>query len=143
MGWLVANINFLVYGDYLCMQAMPWRGFWTAVKSDDAHKITGIFVILCSLFSLIVALFTGLQLRYIYLGITTNELDKWGEIEHLVEIGTLYRRNSQYFERVGNQVINMQNTQTFVFEDMVKVESMEEIDNVYDKGFVRNLRERL
>lgn len=143
LGWLGANINFLLYGDYLCMQAMPWRGFWKAVKGDDFHKITGIFIILCTIFSLIVIVFTALQFRYVYLGITTNELDKWGEIEHLVSIGTLYRKDGEYFERVGDHVINMQNTRTWPMMPMDKVETMEEIDNVYDRGFWENLRERV
>lgn len=150
MAWLVANINFMVYGNYILLHGMPLlplRSFKNLIGEDDRHKITGIFIILCTIFSVVVVLFTGLQIRYVYLGITTNELDKWGEVEYLVSIGTLYRKrsNNQLFELVDNdKLLNMKNDQVFpVFDDLVKIKNLEEIDNIYDKGFQNNLMEKL
>ncbi|WEJ94539.1 palmitoyltransferase swf1 [Yamadazyma tenuis] len=124
-------------------QVIPPRQLAHSIKIDRDHKITGCLMILCVIFDMVVAVFTGLQFRYIYLGITTNELDKWGEIEYLVQISSLYKRNGEYLELVDNQLINMQNTQVFPFyNDAVKVSSVEEIDNIYDQGFKRNFHEK-
>lgn len=145
LGWLLSNINFLLYGNWIMLKAMPlfpFKQFRKLISEDEVHKITGIFIILCLIFSIIVILFTGLQIRYIYLGITTNELDKWGEIEYLVSIGTLYKRGStsQLFELIdNNKLLNLKGDQVFpVFEDIVKIQSVAEIDNIYDQGFKQN-----
>ncbi|ABN67846.2 Heme Binding Zinc finger protein [Scheffersomyces stipitis CBS 6054] len=166
--FLVANINFLAYGDYLCWkvissQKVRWgKSFWMLIRTtNDVNRITGIFVLLCSIFFCITVLFTGLHLRYIYLGVTTNELDKWSDVEYLVTLGSLYHiengfiDNESYVEKVILQsreevFISLKNNEILINRDNLprfdlrKVESVErDLINIYDRGFWNNLMERL
>lgn len=93
---------------------------------------------------MIVGVFTLLQFRYIYLGITTNELDKWSEIEYLIRIQALVEKNGTFYEVVENQLINLQNTEVYpMSDDLNLVNSMEDLDNIYDEGFKTNLKTKL
>ncbi|EGW34517.1 uncharacterized protein SPAPADRAFT_135163 [Spathaspora passalidarum NRRL Y-27907] len=178
--FLVANIIMLGYGGYVCYQALIFQfrhnlggadnggannaisKFWKLItKTTDANKITGIFLILCIIFIIITTLFTGLHLQYVYLGVTTNELDKWSEIEHLIRLRALYRveppvnNEEPFVEQVllssgepaylslksEEILINRTNINNFT---LTCINSMEhELTNVYDKGFWNNLKERL
>ncbi|KAI3404003.2 SWF1 [Candida oxycetoniae] len=133
-----------------------WQSFWSVVtRTNDANKVTGIFVILCSIFVVIATLFTSLHVRYVYLGVTTNELDKWSEIEHLVDIGVLYKVSPPIEEETfvekgfltGEPVyISLKDERILNVDEvsLVPVESVvSDINNIYDKGFWENLRERL
>lgn len=140
--WLLCNINFMVYGNYIMMQIIPPLQLFAYIKQSDELKITGAFMILCTIFPVVVVVFSGLQFRYMYLGITTNELDKWGEIEYLVRIGTLYYNGQQYLELVDGSFINMQGV-VVLGQGAVKVETLEEVNNEYDRGFWNNLIERV
>lgn len=121
-------------------RAIPPLELWKYIKIDDNYKITGAFILLCSIFSVVVAVFTMLQFRYIYLGITTNELDKWSDIEYLIRIQSLVLRGGKYYEVVDNQLINLQNTEVYpITDDLVLVNSVEDVDNIYDEGFQTNL----
>lgn len=100
-----------------------------------------------------------LHLRYIYLGVTTNELDKWSEIDHLVGLGVLYQiepsiANENYVERAildGNAVyISLKDERILIYNSNVKnfklqlIQSVEDdLVNIYDHGFWNNLIERL
>lgn len=79
----------LGYGGWLCYWVLTPVSWRKITSTNNANKVTGIFLILCSIFIVITVLFTFLHLRYIYLGVTTNELDKWSEIDHLVGLGVL------------------------------------------------------
>lgn len=164
MLFLFANINMLAYGDVLCYAALSpqiksLNGMWQVItKTTDANKVTGIFVILCSIFVVIAIMFTTLQFRYIYLGVTTNELDKWSEIEHLISYGILFKvdppiNDEPYVEKASYNgrvvyislkdekvLIDANNESQFT---LTLVESVQEdIDNIYDRGFWQNLKER-
>ncbi len=155
VAFLAANIAMLSYGAVLTAQALhaasqhyPRLGWWALVVGTTAPiKVTGTLAILCVLFAVITAAFTALHLRYLYLGVTTNELDKWSEIEWLVECGLLYRCDAGYVERtvIDNRVvyISLDDEHVVCAAEPQQVTSMAQIDNVYDEGFVRNVRDRL
>lgn len=143
IGWLVSNINFMAFGLYLCTTVVPMSHI-SLITTSPVYKITGSFIILCILFNLIVIIFLGLQIRYIYLGVSTNEADKWSDIEYLINIGTLYRRQGTYYELINNQLVNMKNDQVYpFFPDSQPVTSIAQVDNIYDKGFFGNLYEKI
>ncbi|ODV78202.1 zf-DHHC-domain-containing protein [Suhomyces tanzawaensis NRRL Y-17324] len=167
--YLVANINMLVYGGYVCFVSLQFErarlqspGWWSLIsQTTAANEVTGIFVLLCIPFAIIASLFTALHIRYIYLGVTTNELDKWSEIEHLVRLGALYHLQSSdingetYLEQAStkdgqtvyislkNEAILIQGSDVHHY-DLRQITSVEnELTNIYDRGFWNNARERL
>lgn len=168
LGFLGANIALFFYGGYVCILTLRnWKevnhysnGWWQLiVATTDTNKLTGILVILCVIFWVITVLFTGLHMRYIYLGVTTNELDKWSNIEYLVELKLLYQvvgkytslGNKIYLERAtykGKYVyISLENEDILFHEDEVHpelklVQSIDDLINIYDKGFINNFHER-
>ncbi|CAK9436396.1 uncharacterized protein LODBEIA_P09540 [Lodderomyces beijingensis] len=164
VAFLLANINMLCYGGVLCFSALwsqmtNWRDFWRVVtRTTDANKVTGIFVILCVIFSIITTSFTILHLRYIYLGVTTNEVEKWSTIEELIDIGVLYRvspaiQGENYVEEASfnGQIlyISLKDERVVLRGDNLRDHNLtqvlsvvDDIDNVYDKGFWSNLVER-
>lgn len=164
--FLIANINMLGYGGWRCYQVLVTQTtglslFWQLItKTTDANKVTGVFLILCSIFIIITTLFTALHFRYIYLGVTTNELDKWSDIEYLVRLGVLYKvdppiNNAEsYVEKAtsggetvylslnnDNIVIDSKNAIKYTLMPVVSVEH--DLVNIYDRGFWLNLKERL
>lgn len=169
--YLIANINFLFYGGILSFAGLKKAreqyadlSWWKLiVTTTEEVKITGVFVILCFLFVIITTAFTLLHLRYIYLGVTTNELDKWSELEYLVELGTLFKidgpdgkfvERGMYFDKANNKYIqafiSLNDEKVLFTEDdkdfpkLSKVESVErDLDNIYDRGFIENLADRV
>lgn len=164
--FLVLNINMMVYGGYLCMrelrnQPRP-KGWWKLIVAlSESNRIAGILLILAVFISLITVLFTGLHIRYLYLGVTTNEAEKWGEIEHLVNLGALFhiRERNEYVEqaslklsdgayevvylslRDGEIVLTEKNTHSLTLKKVSLVEK--DLENMYDRGFWENARERV
>lgn len=167
VAFLAANINFLAFGGYLSTQGLmaasksyPGLGWWELIVGTTVEiKNTGVFVILCVIFVFITSAFTMLQLRYIYLGVTTNEADKWSELEYLVELGSLYKilPNGPHVERAMMKLNNNSYVQAYISlndetvlytEDNIpenkNIESIElDIDNIYDRGFIENFKERV
>lgn len=163
--FLASNINFLFYGGCLCFTALAHQnttynlGYWKLITSSTEQiEITGIFLLLCLAFVVISSIFTALHLRFLYLGVTTNESDKWGTIEHLIRIGKFYyfRDMKVYAERVfyadspDEAFANISNDSVICDvkdsykHDIIKINSMEEdLDNIYDHGFVNNIKERV
>ncbi|KAL6454791.1 SWF1 Palmitoyltransferase SWF1 [Candida maltosa Xu316] len=159
MLFLFANINMLGYGGVLCYQALTPVSWKKITSTTEANKITGIFLILCSIFIVITVGFTALHLRYIYLGVTTNELDKWSEIDYLVDIEVLYKIKpaiglENYVERASidgrpvyislndeRVLIDDTNIHNFTLQPVLSVEK--DLINIYDKGFWQNFIERV
>lgn len=163
--YLFTNINFLIYGGYLCFSALNSKshelqlGYWSTIKSDEPMRVTGIFVILCFVFTFITLAFTTLQLWYIYLGVTTNEADKWSDIEYLVKRKLLYSidmpiNDEKYAEKVivdgkpafislkdDTILIPSEHVQNHRLRQVVSVEK--DLINIYDHGFWNNLKERV
>lgn len=164
VAYLVANINFLMYGAVLNIWTLrsykrPQQGWWQLIKSSETMKITGIFAILCVIFVVVTSAFAALHVRYLYLGVTTNEYDKWAEVEHLVGLGALYHCpefDPPYVELAMvyegdsyRKVYISLDDEHVVFKEgdsVVRepVTSMEhQLDNVYDLGFWNNIRQRV
>lgn len=171
MGFLMANVNLLGYGGYLCYQAMssakaefPTLSYWqTIISTNDSNKATGVLLMLCVIFIMIAVLFTGLHLRYLYLGVTTNECDKWSEVEYLVGLGSLYQLidgdfKDKYVEKcvIMNHdngsyetvFISLKNEKVlFSSNSNIKLRRIESVEddliNIYDHGFANNLKERI
>lgn len=161
--YLAANVALMVYGAYLCglllaLNKTPDRGWWRLiVATTPANKSAGVLWILAVSFSLVTAAFTALHVWYIYLGVTTNEADKWGEIEHLVHLGVLFyaRDSGQYLEQVsvglgGFAYVSLGDERVVVPAGdlrerfLVKIELVRtDLVNCYDRGFLQNLRERM
>lgn len=164
--FLFVNINMLMYGGILCYKALSPQmtrisQLWNVITTTtDANKVTGVFLILCTIFTPIVVIFTGLHLRYIYLGVTTNELDKWGEVEYLVDLGLLYKvspniDNETYVEKARDSTgavvyISLKDETILVLEtnspgyNFTPVLSVvDDLINDYDRGFWNNFKERL
>lgn len=164
MAFMFLNINMMVYGGYLCFaelrnQPAP-NGWWKLiVATSESNRISGILLLLAAIISVLTSLFACLHLRYCYLGVTTNEAEKWGEIEHLIALGVLYyvpedniyveeasMRESDgtflvvYLHLYDDQVAYMdKGSRTFL-----RITLMEnDLDNIYDGGFVHNVKERL
>lgn len=166
VAYLLANINLLTYGayltwSYLSNEPRP-QGYWKLIiASRPENKTAGTLLILCVIFAAITSAFTSLHIRYMYLGVTTNEADKWGEIEHLVRLGVLFfiPQLGVYAERATLKsddgtyqevYISLDNEDVLFSSDkeaeytIDKVTSMEtDLDNIYDKGFFNNVKERL
>lgn len=167
MEFLVLNINMMAYGAYLCWRELAQHqrpdGWWRLiVATTEANRIAGMLLILASVISLITLLFTLLHVRYLYLGVTTNEAEKWGDIEHLVSLGVLYfivekevyveeafyRLDDGGTEKVyiplnddGHTRYTNEDRNNFTF---VKIALMEtDLINIYDRGFVENVKERV
>lgn len=67
-------------------------------------------------------------------GITTNEAFKWEMVEDAIDRGELFKEKKVYKRRYKALESSTEEK---------RVESLEEIDNLYDKGFLENLRQVL
>lgn len=162
--YLISNITMMIYGAYLCWLLLASQdapdGYWKLIVSTTySDKIAGMLAIMALIFSLITMSFMALHLRYIYLGVTTNEADKWGEVEYLVDIGALYysKELGVYVEQASVnsngvfQVVYISlDDETVLIEEndkrcesLVKINLVAELTNIYDKGFWKNLCERI
>lgn len=170
MAYLVLNINMMFYGGILCFLELRYQrhlhyqnwGWWALItRTTEYNRIAGILTILTALFVPITSIFTILHLRYLYLGITTNEADKWGEIEHLVGLNALVYivEKGQYAERATMRDADGSFTRAYLSLDdeivlftekeesrytIRRIQLMEtDLDNIYDKGFWNNFKERV
>lgn len=166
MAFLFLNINMMVYGGYLCFvelrqQPVP-HGWWKLiVATTESNRIAGILLLLAAIISVLTSLFACLHLRYLYLGVTTNEEEKWAEIEHLVSLGVLYYvvEDNLYVEEASMKESDGRFLVVYLhlYDDLVayrekdkakytflKVALMEnDLDNIYDSGFWHNVKERI
>lgn len=166
MAFLVLNIAMMWYGAYLCWRALEWQsrllGWWKLVtKTTHANRVAGTLFLVAVSLLVVTAAFTLLHTRYLYLGVTTNEAEKWGEIEYLVERGLLYyvrdmdtyvekallRGDSDDYERVYLSLVDDLVRFREIDEgshQFVRVELVEtDLVNIYDRGLWGNVRERV
>ncbi|KAI8148728.1 DHHC palmitoyltransferase-domain-containing protein [Fennellomyces sp. T-0311] len=154
--FLFTLTQFCAYGAYLCIQI--YRGFiieWGLDKAYMQDKRTGLKVplsfrkamlhilqrdriigsiaILASVVSFLVFFFLVYQLYLAGRGVTTNEAFKWEQIEDAIDRGEIWVEEVQ----VHNTGKGGKKPKESVTKR--KVESLEELDNIYDKGFFRNL----
>lgn len=166
MVFLVLNIAMMWYGAYLCGRALRWQldllGWWKLVtRTTHANRIAGTLLLVAVLLLVVTAAFAALHIRYLYLGITTNEAEKWGEIEYLVERGLLYhvRDLDAYVEKalLRSESGDYHRVYLSLADDLVRFEENDEalhqfvrvrlveadLVNIYDRGFWENVRERI
>lgn len=164
--YLVCHIQFLVFGVIMCDRALHsqvssrWGYFRVMKHTNYANRVTGAFLSICAIFSVVVALFAGLHVYYLYLGVTTNEVPKWGDIEYLVNIKTLYRvenskiRGEMYVERENSlpeaAYLSLKDESVLFLERerpkyvLTPIKSTEDdLINIYDRGFWNNVKERV
>ncbi|OBA20651.1 zf-DHHC-domain-containing protein, partial [Metschnikowia bicuspidata var. bicuspidata NRRL YB-4993] len=172
VAFLLANINVMVYGGAVSWAqvrgaAAPgaWWWWWAAAPGAwwaavtgpvDAARVAALLLALALVFAVVLAAFAGLHVRYMYLGVTTNEADKWGDIEHLVALGALYHAPGRgvFVERAeapgaGGAVFILLADQRVLFAEhpaapaVRRVLLVADVPNVYDRGFAANVRDRL
>lgn len=73
-------------------------------------------------------------------GITTNEAFKWEMIEDAIDRGELFKIENIQSSASGKNYTMHTSTQGVRTRER-KIESLTEIDNIYDKGFMNNLYE--
>lgn len=116
-------------------------------------RIIGAIGILASVVSFVVFIFFVYQLYLAGRGITTNEAFKWEMIEESVDRGEIFKivpkttsaadsssstavKENQTFTKRYNKVTKMEEE-----VEERKIEDFSEIENIYDKGIVGNLKE--
>lgn len=134
----------------------PWI---TALYSNWENKTTGCLMIFSGSLSTVCIAFLLVHLRYLYQGMTTNETPKWEEIGECIEDGTLFcykypetsgivhvsNEPSIVLQRLSNGMYHRALTpkEKFWIEQhgmvLRQVKGFEDINNIYDRGFVNNL----
>lgn len=163
--YLWANINMMAYGAWLCwnlLSSQQWEnGVWKLiVGTTHSNKIAGILLILGVIFLVITLTFAALHIRYMYLGVTTNEADKWGEVEYLIDLGVLYFAQDLGVYLEQGSVKDGRGAFLLVYIDLDdgkividegqellhsprQIQLVLELTNIYDKGFWGNVCERV
>lgn len=153
--FLATNIFIFGYGIVILAIALyssikSANSFWGLVKQGIPQRTAVcLFILCCALFPL-VTFFAFLHLRYVWGGVTTNEADKWDDIQGLIPERMLY-----YFP--GTQILLLkypdgrfnrtlkpaelqlvgENTKPSV------VKSLSDLPNIYDQDFKQNLKTAL
>lgn len=133
--------------------------YWTIIKyTTFSNEVSGILFLLCVLLFPLIGFFLGQVLHSVYLGVTTNEIAKWNYIEYLLEDHLLFKfqpsdnTNPKFLflsERRQNGIpifLQLESGALFnsvVGGDLQEIKGWEQLDNIYDKGFMNNLMERL
>jgi palmitoyltransferase len=154
-----------------------WSDLLLGRNGDDGLRILFCLALLCATMSILVAAFLAQHVRYIYLGVTTNESAKWEDVQYALADGELFRyadpaadginnnnsNNNSSSGHAGRQLytpqIVVQITEAGTFNRrltpteaaavrtqglrLVPVHNITEIENIYDQGFLANLRHRL
>ncbi|ODQ66225.1 zf-DHHC-domain-containing protein [Nadsonia fulvescens var. elongata DSM 6958] len=109
--FLVSNVTLLSYGFLACASVLrgrllvlldktpisdksTWKQYLkllraVCLRSKESNNAT-VLTLICLLLSLVTIIFTSVHVYYIYLGVTTNEADKWEDIQCAVSEGTIY-----------------------------------------------------
>ncbi|KAI7893799.1 DHHC palmitoyltransferase-domain-containing protein [Mucor mucedo] len=169
--FLFTLVEFCAYGAYLCFEVyrgmiIEWgldqalvhdtrtgeksvvtfrRAFLYVLHID---RIIGAIGILAGVVSAVVFIFFVYQLYLAGRGITTNEAFKWEMIEESVDRGELFKivpvkptaNTTALAEKNYTKRYNKKTKEEEHVEEK-KIESFEEIENIYDKGFLGNLKE--
>ncbi|KAI8967506.1 DHHC palmitoyltransferase-domain-containing protein [Mycotypha africana] len=131
------------------------RAFLYVLHRD---RIIGAIGILAIVVATVVFCFTVYQLYLAGRGITTNEAFKWEMIEEAIDRGEIYKvvrvpasSSSLSDNNIPSKVTSLNDTYVKKYHKNVKkndyikqerkVESFDEIENIYDKGFFNNLKE--
>lgn len=177
--YVVANVILLCYGFYLTWKLLAivvtevesstpqsflnHKAWVRALYHTKESKVTGCLMLLCGSLSTVAIAFLFVHIRYLYLGMTTNETQKWEEIGDCIEDGTLFTYQYPSTEPHIPTSLEMKNDPTIVLQrlqngtfhraltakERIKVEQhrmvlrqvkgFEDINNIYDEGFVNNI----
>lgn len=117
-------------------------------------------VLFCGTMIWLVLAFFIEHMRYIYLGVTTNESAKWEDVQDCIGDGTIFMftnpdiqthsehehnivvqkmPDGSYNRRLSPEELRIVNDQKL---RLTKVKSVYDITNIYDKGFRRNFIDR-
>lgn len=133
--------------------------YWRLIKNTTfANEISGILLLLCLLLFPAVSFFLGETLWSVYIGVTTNETAKWGYINQLVQHELLY----EFIPRNGDpnvflilnaklpngsvQFVRLEDRKPFnnsIGGNLRRIKNWDDMNNVYDMGFWKNLHQRM
>lgn len=98
------------------LRGLSFFGKWYRILTLEQNKPSACLLLLCGSLFFLVAAFLIEHVRYIYLGMTTNETMKWEEVEYAIKDGTLYYFTSppmsQSSQQAGGLQIPPPNTNT-------------------------------
>lgn len=169
LAYLILNIVLIIYGSVLCCKKLQYskasntvyfeRSYWSLIKNSSFNnEVAGILLILGVCLAPLVIGFLCLHLRYLYLGVTTNEIDKWGDISYLVSLGALFyvpeidtyveRAHSQnmavYIHLGSEKILFRQQDTSHLGYTLLQVKDVEtDLKNIYDRGLVNNFLDRV
>ncbi|KAI8347635.1 DHHC palmitoyltransferase-domain-containing protein [Choanephora cucurbitarum] len=160
--FLAVLIEFCAYGAYLCLQV--YRGFILTWGLHQAYvqepltgkrslisfprallyvlhhdRVIGAIGILGAVVSSVVSIFFLYQLYLAARGVTTNEAFKWELVEDSIDRGELFRQTSARSTAMDESYATRRKPEKKKQEK--RIESLEEVDNIYDKGVIMNLKE--
>lgn len=169
IAYLVTNIWFMSYGFYLTYYVLSEKvaetglagsriSQWQQVALSDPLKSTTCLMLLAGIMVWLVVVFLIQHLYYMYLGVTTNECAKWEDVQYCVEEGTVY----MYYNGDGsvsehNIVVQKEESGRFnrlltsreqdiirsAQLELKKCTKIDDITNIYDRGFRKNLIDRI
>lgn len=133
--------------------------YWRLIKNTTFdNEISGILLLLCLLLFPVISFFLGETLWSVYLGVTTNETAKWDYINQLVQHELLY----EFMPKDGSpsvflilnaklpngsiQFVRLEDKKPFnssVGGNLRPIKDWDDMNNIYDKGFYENLRQRM
>ncbi|GME81580.1 unnamed protein product [Ambrosiozyma monospora] len=136
-----------------------FKQLWFLMRETSLqNEIMGVLCLLAGILCPLVAMFLFEHLWYIYLGVTTNEALKWDYIRQLIEYKVLFKftklpSNEEVFlmtepddtSELGVVFKRLSNDEPFrvVSGKLDRIESWDDLDNIYDNGFWKNLHERM
>lgn len=169
LAFLFATLYIFIYGGIvtssILLRLLPtlleegYHGrdlFWAILRVGRGYRAAACMLILCVLLGIIDVVFITAQVKYIYLGATTNEVTKWEDVNELLDEGKLFMyqlppgiKQNILLQRLSDgtwhRTLNSQE-QHMVSKynaPLVQITSHESIHNIYDEGFRRNLEMRL
>ncbi|KAI7848997.1 DHHC palmitoyltransferase-domain-containing protein [Circinella umbellata] len=161
--FLFTLTEFCAYGAYLCIQIyhafiIEW-GLDKAYMRDKAtgntvplpyykamlhilqkDRVIGSIAILACVTSFVVFLFCLYQLYLAGRGVTTNEAFKWELVEDSIDRGELWVEDDVQMVD-ANSATSKNKKKARTQPTKRKIESLDQLDNIYDRGFFRNLND--
>lgn len=127
---------------------------WWQVMIIQENKRVGIIFLLSVSTGALACAFTGIHAYYIYLGATTNETDKWGDVHAAISEGSVWMFQKPGFQLDRSIVLqkdddgrpNRSLTQAerdYVNQNELVLTLLEDhkpLINIYDRGFFTNLK---
>lgn len=172
LAYLVANIWLLSFGFYMTFGLLRTKvaesvdaglpgsliSRWQAVALSDALRTTTCLMLLCGAMVWLVLAFFIQHLRYMYLGVTTNEAAKWEDVQDCIADGSIY----MYYNQDGTPSeanILLQKDEAGCYNrkltahelqavrdlklELRECKSVADVNNIYDQGFRKNFRDRV